>query len=56
MHATSDRLGWLRASVALLFALGMGLCFLRQRSGSLTVPVMAHFAVAMFTELGTSLV
>ena len=39
-----------------LFLLGMALCFLRQRSGGLTIPVLAHFAVTAFTDLGTSLI
>ncbi len=39
-----------------LFLLGMALCFLRQRSGGLTIPVLAHFAVTAFTGLGSSLI
>lgn len=39
--------------MARLFALGFGLCYVRRWSDGLTLPVLAHFAVAVFTELGS---
>jgi len=42
--------------MAILFGLGIVLCYLRRRSGSLTVPVVAHFAVTVLTNLGTTLI